>query len=155
MKPSDRFAASARSSCTPPANQWRCTLAGEKHCLTVSGGREPVALPPDRYRVRSYRLSLKSDGAARGPTIGGGGSTQSVDVPAGKTTPLGIGSPIRARVTVTKSPAGVRLSLSQTDAAGAEISSVLGTGGKRPAKPEIDVVDGKGKVVYTATLEYG
>jgi hypothetical protein len=49
----------------------------------------------------------------------------------------------------------VAFSLATTDAAGGQISQILGQDGKPPPAPTIDVINAARDVVYTAKLEYG
>ncbi|MGB2822855.1 MAG: hypothetical protein WBF17_17870 [Phycisphaerae bacterium] len=156
LKVSAAASTAGTAKVTVGAAKWLCTLAGEKYFLTVSGGREPVELPADSYRVQRYRLSAAEEQPGlRGPTIYGYQSEKAVDLPAGRTTRLGIGSPIRATIAATKNGGNVQFSLSQTDAAGSRIGTVMVAGGKRPPNPEVEVVNGEGSIVYTAKLEYG
>jgi len=137
------------------AARWQCTLAGEKYLLTVRGGKEPVRVPPDRYRIQQYRLYAEEATDRRVAMIYGYRGTKALDVAAAKATRLPIGSPIQAKILTRQASGRVIFSLAQTDGAGARIGGVIAEGGKRPPKPKIDVVGKEGKVVYTANLEYG
>ena len=137
------------------AARWQCTLAGEKYLLTLRGGKEPVRVPPDRYRIQQYQLYAEEATDRRVAMIYGYRGTKAIDVAAGETTRLPVGSPIQAKILTRQASGRVIFSLAQTDGAGARIGGVIAEGGKRPPKPKIDVIGKEGNVVYTANLEYG
>ena len=137
------------------AARWLCILAGEKYLVKVAGGKKPVRVPADSYKVLQYQLHATADTSRRGPMIYGHTGTKPFEVAEGETAELGIGSPIQAAISTRQKAGSVTFSLSQTDAAGTQIAAVLGEGGKRSPAPKIDVVSKAGKTVYTAKLEYG
>ena len=151
-----------------PHEQWSATFIGEKFFLTVKGGKEPTALPADRYIITRYQESLRLDDGKMATLSRSGrreayaGRAKVFDVPAGKTTELAVGSPLTAGLTISRtggilSARSVRIDLELKDASGAAIDGLSVPGGRsgRPACPTVDVFDAKGSPVYHCKLEYG
>lgn len=136
------------------APRWECMLMGDGYSLNVTGGAEPASIPAGEYSLRMFRLYSQADATKPCPNIYGS-QTKPIMIAAGETTSLSLGSDITLSLRATVSSGKVRFSVTQSDAAGSRISVIYGKDGKRPAAPQIDVIDQAGKIVYTAKLAYG
>ena len=143
--------------------RWSAKLLGTKYAIDLEGGREPVPVPADTYYVlefRQYAGAGKPDDkmpqlSCHGRSALIGGTARPLAVEAGKTRALAIGAPLTAGLTVSQKSGTVSFSLALTDAAGNDVSWLVGAGGKRPAAPKFEVRDAAGKAIYKASLTYG
>jgi len=142
------------------APRWQCTLMRDGLTLNVTGGDKPIDVPAGEYRVRMFRLYQEADATKTCASIYGS-RNRPLAITAGKATSLSVGTDLTATMGATVSTdkktrqGKVRFSVSQNDAAGSRISAIYGAGGKRPAAPQIEVVDKAGKVIYLAKMAYG
>lgn len=136
------------------APRWECMLTGNGYDLTVTGGAEPAVIPAGEYRLRMFRLYSQADATKPCPNVYGSQS-KPITIAPGETTSLSLGLDITVSLRATVSKNKVRFSVTQADAAGSRISVIYGKGGRRPAAPQVEVVDQAGKIVYTAKLAYG
>jgi len=136
------------------APRWQCMLMRDGLTLNVTGGAKGVNVPAGEYRVRMFRLYQEADAAKPCANIYGS-RNKPLTIIEGKAVSLSLGTDLTATMSANASKGKVRFSVSQTDAAGSRISGIYGAGGKRPAAPQIEVVDKAGKVIYIAKLAYG
>jgi len=137
-----------------PKTQWSCTLVGEKYFLRTYGS-DRITVPADRYRLYEYQVSLEAEPGANGSIIRARGGERRFTVRPGKTTELKLGEPLAARMLATKAGRRVTFSLDLRDAFGVEVFYLVRPKGGRPPNPTFDVIDARGNVVHSATLEYG
>lgn len=138
--------------------RWTMRLEGKKHKLIVSGGKEPVTVPADSYRIEGYTLDQTAPGIVGGKASLTAGSWQPairIEIEKGKQAEPKLGPPLTAKLTATPAGRDVRISMSFTDQAGMQIGSVVGEKGAVPDAPRFTVVDESGKEVHKGTLEYG
>jgi len=137
------------------APKWQCMLTRDDYTMNVTGGAAPAELPAGDYQLRMFRLYREAGADGKSPCLYGS-LAKPLKIAPGQTTTLSLGTNVTltAEAAVAKEKDKVALSAKLTDAAGARIL-VYGADGKRPAAPQIEVVDKAGKVVYTATLAYG
>ncbi len=140
------------------APRWSCTLIGKKYFVSLTGGKDPIVVPPDEYVTTNYTVYTGSDPSKRSAAIRGYGSYRggrAFKVAAGQTVDMQLGSPIEATVMASARAGKARINLMMKDPLGGRISSITNDAGKRPTPPSIEVVDKAGKIVYTAKLAYG
>jgi hypothetical protein len=144
-----------------PGDTWSVTLIGTKNVLNLSGGKEPVDVPADRYVTANYRGTFNSDVPSKPHRLGSGyyvmiGREKGniFDVKGGEVTKITAGAPLTAVVSVTQSEGTVKLNLLARDAAGGRVSSLYGPKGKPPV-PKVTIYDDKRKKVYSTSLKYG
>lgn len=145
-----------------PHDDWSVTLVGTKNVLSLRGGKDPVAVPPDTYVAAGYEERAKASGAPRparllcGQLVMYGRAKGKVfEIEPGKTMNLAIGTPLKVKATVAKKSGQVMFSSNVQDAGGTKVDSVLTSRGSRVPPPGIAVVDEQGKKVYDARLKYG
>jgi len=137
---------------------WSAMLMGDKFVLPLDGDTQLVSVPAGEYELRSYAESSAPNAAGQRASLGVAivpGPGAKVTVEAGKTTELAIGSPINAKVRVSKNGQDIIFTLVLTDAGGRPITSLTTYGGQTPPKPTIIITDAAGKQVYQNSLEYG
>ena len=145
-----------------PHDDWSVTLVGTKNVLSLRGGQDPVAVPPDSYVAAGYEERAKASGAPRPArllcgqlVLYGRAKGKIFKIQPGKTMRLAIGSPLKVKATVTKKSGQVMFSSNVQDAGGMKVDSVLTSRGSRVPAPGIAVVSEQGKKVYDARLKYG
>jgi len=137
---------------------WAATLIGEKYTLSLRGGKKPVPAPAGRYLIRRYRERVLLSGAPRAAVLRVEADRDSPEdgvslrVAAGKTARLKIGSPVLLKAKADTMGGGYAFGFSMTDESGMKASISLP--GAPPA-PVVNVVDAKGKQVYSGNMEYG
>jgi hypothetical protein len=77
-----------------------------------------------------------------------------IRVTAGKTTPVRIASPLRARLTATRTMERVYFRLEFSGPRG-ELLTGLTTDGKQPPPPRLRIRDARGRTVVELPFEYG
>jgi len=144
-----------------PGDKWSVTLIGTRNVLQLSGGKEPIDVPADKYVAANYYATINSDVPSKPYRFRSGYYVMSgrqkgkvFDVKAGAVTNITVGAPLTAAVSVTQSKGTVRLNLLARDASGARISSLYGPKGKPPV-PKVTIYDDKRQRVYTTSLKYG
>jgi len=75
-------------------------------------------------------------------------------VAPGKVASVTAGPPLTAAPMVRHSDSWIFFSLDLSDSAGLKVSH-LTVKGQRPPPPKIEVVDAAGKMIHSATMEYG
>jgi len=133
---------------------WQAMLTGNGGTLSVKGGKEPVDIPAGEYQLRMFRLYSQADANNAAPSVSGS-YTKQVKIEAGKTVSLALGADITMALSTAVTGDKVQISAAMSDSAGSKISVLYGAGGKRPAAPEVEVVNKKGEVIHTGTLAYG
>jgi hypothetical protein len=134
--------------------RWQCMLTRDGLTLNIAGGAKPVSVPAGKYQVRMFRLYKNADASKPCASIYGS-SSRPLTITADKATSFSAGEDMTAAMSARASKGKVRFSLSQTDGSGSRIRTIYGSGGKRPAAPQIEVVDNTDKVIYLAKLAYG
>ncbi|HET6428630.1 MAG TPA: hypothetical protein VFJ30_09485 [Phycisphaerae bacterium] len=143
--------------------RWKARLVGAKHILCLTGGKDPIPVPADRYVFLDYtEFGLDADGEAAQLMCRGreaySGTAKAFDVPAGSTTEIVVGSPLTATIDVQhRSGSDYSLSLKLLDASGARVDglTVPSLRSGRPDPPKVDILNAGGERVYSSTLEYG
>ncbi len=105
---------------------WKITLFGEDSLLWVQGGKEPVPVPAGQYKVYFFKEYLAPDPDFTSDVLEvNAGSEQdlhrermTLDLKAGTTTRVQLGSPIRARARVTQKSGALLFKIDVTDVAG-------------------------------------
>lgn len=133
---------------------WQATLTSKEYTLSLKRGKEPVDIPAGEYQVQMFRLFSQAGADNAVPSLYGSYAKQ-VRIEAGKTVSLSLGADITLTLNTAVTGDKVRISAAMTDSAGSKISALYGPGGKRPAAPEVEVVNKKGEVIHTGTLAYG
>lgn len=141
---------------------WNCTLVGLKYAYELIGGKDPVDLPADEYRILNYRQQVgPADAKGNRPSlmcspsaVPKGQTAKLFEVAAGKTLDVLIGTPLSAKIDATVEKGDMQIALSIFDAGGYKISQLYSPGAKLAA-PAVEVVDSDGKTVHRASLEYG
>jgi hypothetical protein len=139
-----------------PHDRWTITLAGAKYVFALSGKDEPVEIPADRYTVTQFcqfDKGKRMNRLASGDLDARRGTAKALNVPAGETTELAIGTPLTASIKTKTRRRVVSMDFKLTDASGAETTVYLGKGG-RPT-PKLEVLDSDGKRVHSGNFEYG
>jgi len=134
--------------------RWQCMLMRDGLTLNIAGGQEPVSVPAGKYQVRMFRLYQNADASKPCASIYGS-SSKPLTITADKATSFSAGADMTATMSARESKGKVRFSVSQSDASGSRIRTLYGATGKRPAAPQIEVVNKAGKVIYNAKLAYG
>jgi len=144
-----------------PGDKWSVTLIGTRNVLKLSGGKEPIDVPADKYVAASYYATINSDVPSKPYRIRSGSYVMSgrqkgkvFDVKTGAVTNITVGAPLTAAVSVTQSKGTATLNLLARDSSGARISSLYGPKG-RPPVPKVTIYDDKRQRVYTTSLKYG
>jgi hypothetical protein len=144
-----------------PGDEWSVTLVGTKNVLNLSGGKEPVEVPADRYVAANYSGRFNSDVPSKPHRLGAGyyvligrEKGKVFDVQDGEATKITTGAPLTAVVSVTQSKGTVKLNLLARDASGGRVSNLYGPRG-RPPTPKVTIYDDKRREVYSTSLKYG
>lgn len=75
---------------------------------------------------------------------------------SGEARPLSrLVGPIRARPVIRSGGSRILIGLSMADGDGNPVKGIELAGGRRPPKPEVDIVNAAGTVVYRCKLDYG
>jgi hypothetical protein len=138
--------------------QWTAMLAGKKYILQLHGTDKPVSIPADAYKVLSYSESLRTKDDRTFPasfSCYNRGDAPAIDVAAGKTAEPAIGSPLKIVLDVTVRDGFAAFSMTQLDAAGQTVASVMIPPKGRPQAPVLEVYDAGGNQVYTGTMAFG
>ncbi|MBE3135356.1 MAG: hypothetical protein IMZ55_17965, partial [Acidobacteria bacterium] len=141
---------------------WRLILIGPSAVLHVQGGKEPVPVPAGRYEVYCYDEYLAPTPNYASNVLdvttwteqAGRRNGMTLDLKAGTTTPVRLGSPLRATIVVTKEPGALcfRIDLKDTAGRGASLSSLLH--GKAPTRFLLTGGSGERAAVFEATSLY-
>ena len=140
-------------------DEYGLTLAGDKHMLRPSGGREPIAVPAGRYRIIEYRQYAEDAVGGKG-TIwcrpgSSGTEANTIEVLPEELTELKIGTPLVASAQARQSAGVVSFSLVLVDAAGLTVGDLRIPQKGRPPEPQIKIFDQAGKLVYSGKMQYG
>jgi len=140
-------------------DEYGLTLVGDKHVLRLSGAREPIPVPADRYRLIEYRQYAGDAATGKGvlqcragPS---GAGAKTIEVLPGKLTELKIGTPMTASLQVRQSGSVVGFSLVLVDAAGMTVGSLTIPQRGLPPAPQIKILDQAGKLVHSGKMRYG
>jgi len=80
---------------------WRLVLVGAESLVYVVGGREPVSVPPGSYKVYEYNESCRADPDFTSSNLEvPAEEIPAVNLKAGETTTLALGSPLRGPLRV-------------------------------------------------------
>ncbi len=141
-----------------PADRVALLLQGSGNARQLAWARDGLLpVPQGRFHVRRAWLFGKvPEGKTAGPAVGLYLPSSQLTIVAGQTAKLDARLPLRAqtRVTTTRNRS-VRINMRMEDSAGNRVISVVLSDGKPAPAPKVRVVDAGGKVVHTATLEYG
>jgi hypothetical protein len=134
-------------------------LVGEKHSLCLSGAKDAVSVPEDRYTLIEYVEALPNAPQGAGLWCGRRaaytGKAKVFEVVGGKVTELTIGSPLTASAQVSQRGTTVRLSLNLVDAAGMAVDNLVIAPKGTPPAPTLKIRDETGKMVHKGTMGYG
>ena len=135
--------------------RWEAELKGRTHRLHLRGGPGPVMVPADTYTIVSYTVHASVGPTDRGLRVAGYRS-RPFAVRPGRTTRLPAAPAMVCKMSARVRGRNVVLSLAPADKCSPQGGLVTHTTGGRPNKrPLIEVLDGKGKVVHVARMEYG
>ncbi|MBT3201722.1 MAG: hypothetical protein HN350_17610 [Phycisphaerales bacterium] len=133
-------------------DKWSAVLIGQKHTLSVFGGKAPVFVPADKYVIRRYRESEKNAVLTAAATQRSESSGLSFTVFKGKTASLKIGSPLAVKLKCDPMGSGYEFGISLQDACGLDASVTLPG---LPAAPVVKITSPQGKEIHSGTMEYG
>jgi hypothetical protein len=145
------------------ADKWQAMLypTPRGKSLKLAGGRDPVDVPAGKYTLRyaiTAEASPKAESAAKAKakstpaTLIG---TAKITIEGGKTTQVKVGAPLTAVIKTRVNSGRVIMGLAFQDAGGNQAMVYAAAVKGKPVTPKIDVVDGGGKTVYTATMKFG
>jgi hypothetical protein len=140
---------------------WEAVLIGKKHLLSLTGGTKPVDVPADEYALLNYYEQGPADSAGDRPMVvcwnneAYSGKGRTVEVAAGKTAELAIGSPLQATLDANQDKQQVTFSFKLADATGAPVLYVTKGDGEPVDPPKLEVFDSQQKSVYSGSMEYG
>jgi len=103
---------------------WGAKFAGQKHLIAVRGGKKPVPVPVDRYRMFLYdeRVRLSHGRFTHGMKLSGasleGSHAVEFTLAAGQTKQIVIGSPLKGTWRAEQKGRAVQFGFSFTDVAG-------------------------------------
>ena len=142
--------------------EWSATLVGKEHILKLGGDKKPIDVPAGQYVVLDYQEVAPADAAGRRGRLMRSGQRdlyqdklKPVDVAAGKTTEIAVGSPLKAVVAAAVKGRTVTFTLQVQDASGVVVDYAMSPEGKRLPEPKVIIADAAGKEIYRCTLEYG
>jgi hypothetical protein len=102
---------------------WRLVLVGAESLVYVVGGREPVPVPPGSYRVYEYNESCRPDPDFTSSNLEvSADEIPALDLKAGATTTLALGSPLRSPLRVEQKDGALLFHVDLRDAGGRSIS---------------------------------
>ncbi len=137
-------------------------LVGKKYIMRLSPeSGKPMAVPADEYRIKRVEGVYLIGGKAGGQTTklmayGGDPATHAypkINVPAGKTTELRVGLPLKVRIDASVSGRTVTMKYRTMDASGLKLHHLQGGVNLRPLLVA-KIHDDSGNLVYTAKFEY-
>jgi hypothetical protein len=138
---------------------WSGVWVSEKHVLFLSGGKDAIEIPAGKYAVFDYVERVADAKGEATLTRSGfetvGGKVVLIDVPAGKTTDLAIGSPLVPTYIIDRADRDVTCTFVLKDASGAMVSNITLPGNAKPDPATLVVLDTDDKEVYRGKLEYG
>jgi hypothetical protein len=119
----------------------------------VRGGGGRASLRAGTYTVMRWTAEA-ADGKGRRWEVRGGMWPQPIRVVAGKTTSLRIASPLRARLTATRTTERVYFRLEFSGPRG-ELLTGLTMNGRQPPPPHLRIRDARGRTIANLPFEYG
>lgn len=137
-------------------DSWQATFTpvGGGSSVSLSGGKEPVALAAGEYKMSQFTQLGPADGQGRRANLVLA-ATQAVTVTQGKVTTVSAGSPLKGVLVVSGQRPELKLSLSLSDANGPAAVVITKADGQKAPAPTLTVLDASGKQVYQAGMEYG
>jgi len=136
---------------------WTMTVTGDKTGKqTVAGGKTPTTMPADTYTVNSYVEKLTSADGKTSGTLTISAPKMKFQVQAGKTTDVGIGSPVTFVLAATPAKNTVTFGVTMFDVSkGNPVAAMADASGKAFAAPKLEIFNAKGGSVAKADMHYG
>ena len=135
--------------------RWEAEFKGKTHRFRLQGGLAPVTVPADTYTILGYTVHASGDPGDKGLRVVGYRS-RPFAVRPGRTTKLPTPMAMVCKMSARARGRNVVLSLASADRCGPQGGRVTyAAGGAAPKRPSIEVLDGSGKVVHVARMEYG
>jgi hypothetical protein len=140
-----------------PAGRVALLLQGPRNAQQLAWSRDgSIAVASGSYRVRrAWLLGPAPKGKTTGPVVSLYMPSKQLTIREGKTARLDVRLPLVAKTRATLTRGSVRVNVRLEDAAGNRVVSVVLSDGQPAPPPKVRIVDPDGKVVHTATLEYG